>query len=148
MQFTPPNTKVRAANATVQFDQAAFSPNGGPLQVSYPNYANAISSWLGGALTELGLKQVNGFANGVLLGWQYVGTTIDPTASTRSSSETSFLRQAIQKTTNLAMYKSTTVKRVLFSGNKTAIGVEVNSGGTNYQIFANNEVIVSAGTVN
>jgi hypothetical protein len=43
-QFTPPDASKRFPNATAQFNAAAFDPSGGPLQVSYPNYAQPWST--------------------------------------------------------------------------------------------------------
>lgn len=43
VQFTPPNTLLRAPNATAQYNPSAFEVSGGPLQVSYPNYAQPFS---------------------------------------------------------------------------------------------------------
>ncbi|KAL8709487.1 MAG: hypothetical protein Q9220_005729 [cf. Caloplaca sp. 1 TL-2023] len=43
------------------------------------------------------------------------------------------------------VYKSTLAKKILFDSSKQAIGVQVNSGGFEYQIKAYKEVIVSAG---
>ncbi|KAL8731238.1 MAG: hypothetical protein Q9181_004366 [Wetmoreana brouardii] len=45
----------------------------------------------------------------------------------------------------LKVYKSTLAKRILFGDSKQAAGVQVTSGGFEYQIKANKEVIVSAG---
>lgn len=92
------------------------------------------------------MKQLNGFANGFLLGYGYIGNTIDPVSETRSSSETSFLREAILNTNNLIIYKSTLAQKVLFTG-ITAAGIQVNSGGSIYQLSATKEVIISAGAV-
>jgi hypothetical protein len=44
VQFTPPDASKRFPNATTEYNPAAFSPSGGPLQVSYPNYAQAWST--------------------------------------------------------------------------------------------------------
>jgi hypothetical protein len=38
-------------------------------------------------------------------------------------------------------------KQVLFDGNKTATGVVVETGGFNYTLSANKEIILSAGAV-
>lgn len=146
VQFTP-NTAMRPTNASAEYDASVFSPNGGPLQVAYPNWVNAISSWFALGTSEIGLQSLPGFTNGSLLGWSYVANTIDPASQTRSSSESSFLREALTQTTNLALYKSTLAKQILFDQNKRANGVIVDSGGATYQISANKEVIVSAGTV-
>ena len=124
----------------------AFSPSGGPLQVSYPAWVNGISSWFASALSKLGLGEVPSFVDGNLLGYSYIAQT-STTDQVRSSSESSFLQEALAKTTNLQIYKSTTATKILFDSKKQANGVEVNTGGSTYLIKANKEVIVSAGTV-
>jgi choline dehydrogenase-like flavoprotein len=48
---------------------------------------------------------------------------------------------------NLKIYTHTLAKQVLFDGNKTAIGVVVETGGFNYTLSANKEIILSAGAV-
>lgn len=53
----------------------------------------------------------------------------------------------MQKQSNLNVYQQTLAKRIIFDNNKKATGVIVNSGGSNYQLNATKEVIVSAGTV-
>lgn len=73
--------------------------------------------------------------------------TIDPADSTRSSSETSFLQQAIQKGLPLTVYPMTQAMKVQFSSNKTATGVVVRSAGRDYTLSAKREVIVSAGAM-
>lgn len=123
-----------------------FSSSGGPLQVSYPNWANAISSWFALGLNELGLRPLTGFTNGSLIGWSYVANTLDPKFQIRSSSETSFLRDSLLKTTNLALYQSTLAKQIVFQDGK-ATQISLDSRGTAYTIAANKEIIVSAGTV-
>lgn len=145
VQFTPPNEKARPANASAPFDSTSFSSTGGPLQVSYPSWVNAFSSFFGAALKTLGLPELPGFTDGNLLGWAYIAFTLVPT-QVRSTSEESYLRQALLKTDNLNVYKSTVAKKILFNGT-TATGVEVDTGGFTYEIKANKEVIVSAGAV-
>lgn len=108
---------------------------------------NPISSWLGLALTALGLQQLPGLADGNIFGWGYTAFTQDPRTQSRSSSEASYLREALRETTNLVVYKNTIAKRVLFDTEKHATGVTVNSGGVTYQINATREVILSAGAV-
>lgn len=147
VHFRPPNESLRPANASVLYDRSSNDPDGGPLQVSYPNHANAFSSWCALALQELGLKAAKGFLSGTLLGYQYLANTLDRDNQARSSSETSFLRLALQTTTNLNIYKSTLAKRILFDETKKATGVVVNTAGVQYVISANREVIVSAGAV-
>lgn len=115
------------------------------MQVGYSSWVNPISSWLGLAFEELGLKELPSLLSGNLLGWSWLSLTLDPLTQTRSSSE-AFLREALVETTNLAVYKSTLAKKILFD-NAEATGVSVDSGGIDYEISARKEVILSAGVV-
>ena len=144
-KFTPPDASQRPQNATAGFNASDWSPSGGPVQVGYSSWVNPVSSWLGLAFEELGLKELPSLLSGNLLGWSWLSLTLDPVTQTRSSSE-AFLREALVETTNLAVYKSTLAKRILFE-NGEATGVSVNSGGIEYQISARKEVILSAGVV-
>lgn len=147
-QFHPPDNQTsRLHNSTTSYNQSVFSADGGPLQVGYPAWVNPISSWIGLGLTALGLQQLPGLADGNILGWGYTAFTQDPRTQTRSSSEASYLREALRETTNLAVYKNTIAKSVLFDTKKQATGLIVNSGGVTYQINATKEVILSAGAV-
>ncbi|KAH8672149.1 hypothetical protein BGZ60DRAFT_527574 [Tricladium varicosporioides] len=143
-QYTPPNNAVRRTNSTPSIDLKMWSSEGGPLQVSYPNWANPISSWLGKGLTALGLKEMPGFVNGNIFGWTYTAFAMDPISQTRSSSEASYLRSALAET-GIIVYKNTMAKKVLFNANKQAIGAIISTGGLSFQINATREVIVSAG---
>ena len=143
--FTPPNAEQRPQNATAQYNASDWSATGGPLQVSYSSWVNPISSWLGLGFKELGLIELPSLLSGTLLGWSWLTVTLDSLSQTRSSSE-AFLREALQETTNLAVYKSTLAKKIVFE-NGIATCVIVNSGGVTYNISARNEVILSAGVV-
>jgi choline dehydrogenase len=143
--FTPPNKKTRIANATTPYDPSVWS-NSGPVQASYPNWANPISSWIEIGLKALGLKALSGgLADGNIWGYGYPASTIDPAQESRSSSSTSYLREALKTTTNLNVYKNTLAKKVLFDGSKKATGAVVEAGGVEFTLSANREVIVSAG---
>ena len=83
------------------------------------------------------------FVNGKLNGVTFAFRTIDPKDATRSSSETSYLRLAIQET-GLIIYHYTLAKKILFDGNK-ATGVQVESSGLPYTLQAKKEVILAAG---
>lgn len=147
VRFSPPNTSDRADNATIKYDASAYSSTGGPLQVSYPNYANPLSSYLKKALAQLGVPEIPGFSSGTLLGYQYIANSLNYLGQVRSSSETSFLRNAIGDNSHIALYVQTLAKKILFDDQNTATGVQVNSGGATFTITANREVILSAGTV-
>ena len=108
---------------------------------------NGISSWIAKSLVSLNITELPGFTSGKLLGWSYVTETIDSQTQTRSSAETAYLREALTETTNLQIYKATTAKQILFNASKHATGLRVDSGGFEYQISANQEVIVSTGAV-
>lgn len=117
----------------------------GPVHVSFSNWANTFGSWVKLALKELGMEELPDFVSGRLFGYQYASHTIDGETQTRSSSETSYLRGAISKTSQLQVYKSSLAKRILFDSDKRATGVVVDTGGVQYTLMAAKEVIVSAG---
>ena len=144
--FTPANMHLRATNASAAYNTSSFSPDGGPLHVSYPNWANPFSSWVKEGLQYIGIFPAVDFVSGYLSGAQYNMQTIDPTDETRSSSESSYLRLALS-TTNLVIYKNTVADRILFD-DKKASDLLVNTAGTTYRLSADKEIIVSAGTVN
>lgn len=91
VQFTPPDTGLRDPNATTQYDASAFDPAGGPLRVSYANYAQPFSSYLQPAMEEIGVAQAKDFNSGTVMGSQYCSSTINPENENRDSSQTSFL---------------------------------------------------------
>ena len=151
VHFSPPNQGARALNATPLYDASAYSSTGGPLQVSYPNFASPAASWLSLGLSAIGLKQLPGMSSGNLLGWTWISETIDAITQVRSTSESSFLREALQLNDNLLVYRETLAKKVLFDANRKATGVIVEtsglgSGSVTSTIKANEEVIVSSGS--
>lgn len=114
--------------------------------MTYPNWSNALSSWIVKSLSALGLKQIPDFVSGSLMGFQYVAATMESAQQTRSTSESSFLRAGID-TTNMILYPYTLGKQILFDSNKTATGILVSRSGVNFTLTANKEVIVSSGAV-
>ncbi|KAK4565450.1 hypothetical protein LTR86_004067 [Recurvomyces mirabilis] len=145
VQFTPPNKTSHNANTTIKYDLSAWSSDGGPLQVSYPNYIYAVGSWMTQAFAQLGSYTLNGFNSGCLIGSSYTSHTENPADETRSSSQSAFLTLAMQET-DLIVYTHTLTKKVLFNSQKKATGVLAQAGGVNFAISANKEVILSAGT--
>ena len=143
VQFTPPGPK-RAANASANYNGAAFDAAGGPLKVSYANYAGPFSSWMEASLNEIGISKAQDFNSGSLMGAQYCSSTINPANAKRDSSQTSFLDQAAQRP-NLHVFTTSRAKKILFQGTK-ATGVQfTNFLGISSTINARREVIVSAG---
>ena len=147
VHFSIPNATTTPSNVSLPYNASYFSATGGPLQVSFPGYFNAISSWFGYAFSELGFARLPGFSDGRLFGWSYITYTVDPTSHTRSSSETSFLRDALRQTTNLNIYTQTQAKKIILDDCKVATGVLVSTAGVDYTITAAKEVIISAGAV-
>jgi choline dehydrogenase-like flavoprotein len=137
--FTPPGP-TRAANATTRFNPSAFSPAGGPLHVSYANYAGPFSSYMQPALNEIGIPTAEDFNSGKVMGAQYCSSTIDQTTEMRDSSQSSFLNAAATRP-NLRVYQATLAQKILFSASKRAIGVAFPLA----TLTARKEVILSAG---
>jgi choline dehydrogenase len=151
VHYTPPNQALYN-NSTNSQTPDAFSPSGGPLEVSFSNAVNAFGSWCQKAFIALGMKRLDGFNSGELLGSAYATFTIDPRNAHRSSSESSFLQAVLAKGVGPTVYKNTLAQKILFEGsNKRAIGVKVTTAGTfgtpsvNFTLHARNEVILSAG---
>lgn len=144
VQFTPPNTNVRAPNTTVRYNAAAFDPKGGPLSVSYADYAQPFSSWMNLGMQGIGINQADDFSSGALMGGQYCASTIDPSSKLRSSSESSFLSKI--KPPTLTIFTQTLAKKIIFDKDKNAIGVKVQGLlGNIVTLSASKEVIISAG---
>lgn len=137
---------MRAANATPEYNNEAFSPKGGPLHVSYPNYAAPFSSWVQRGLRAIGLADAPDFNSGSLLGSQYASLTIRPSDESRSSAEASFIQSAIKANNpNLKLYPGAMASKIMFDDAKRATGVEVMSGGKPFTLNATKEVILAAG---
>jgi len=67
-----PNSSFRAANASLDYQIASSLRIGGPLQVSWPNFAMPFSSWGLKALLAGGLPRIGGFfSDGDLHGAAY-----------------------------------------------------------------------------
>lgn len=144
--FTAPNVAKRnTSNATVKYDPSVSDTAGGPLQVSYSNWVDVALTWFQRAFTKIGLPISDvGFNSGILTSKAaWVTSTIDPNLGECSSSQTSFLEQAINNT-DIKVYTQAQATKILFQ-DKTATGVSVTTRGVNYVISANREVILSAG---
>ncbi|KAK5947381.1 hypothetical protein PMZ80_001531 [Knufia obscura] len=148
--YTPPDMSKRPANASVPSPSvAAFTDNGGPLEVSYLNYPVPFGSWVQKSFQELRFPTLEDMNSGVLIGAQYVTQVVAPDM-TRSSSQASYLSYALSSNRqNLIIYPRTLAKRIIFDDNLTAMGVAVTSiiGQIPYTISARREVIVSGGAV-
>ncbi|KAI4258800.1 MAG: hypothetical protein L6R42_004894 [Xanthoria sp. 1 TBL-2021] len=144
--LTKPNLEKRhPTNGTVEYNATSFNNSiGGPLQVSWANWANPIGSWGQLALATAGIPPINGFNSGKLIGSTWVTQTLNPINQHRSSSQTSYLNEAIN-TTSIVVYTNTLATKILFDANKTATGVSVQTGGLPYTLHTRHEIILSAG---
>ncbi|OCL09667.1 GMC oxidoreductase [Glonium stellatum] len=142
--LTAPDTSKRNANGTVSYDPSSFDNSlAGPLQVSWPNWASPLSSWVVKGFTAIGINAASDVNSGSLNGSSWVSTTINPSDETRDSSQTSFL-DAAMATTSIKIYQQTMAKKILFK-NRVAYGVLVTTFGITYTISARKEVILLAG---
>lgn len=147
VDLTPPNeAKRNNTNATVLFDPSDYDDEGGPLQVSWVNWVDPTLTWLARVILSLGLTiSPKGFSSGELVGHgAWVPSTIEPEKAQRSTSESSFLREAITET-GIIVYTHTLATKILFDGTQ-AVGVRVNTQGVEYTLSATKEVILTAGT--
>ena len=143
---TPPSDKTTRENATVYYDEIAFSNDTTyhqPLHVSWPNYVKTFSTWTKQALRAVDVSASFSLDHGSLQGSSYPPLTITPQRQHRDSSQTSYLDHAM-KTTDIKVYTRTVARKIEFANN-TATGVHVTTGGRNYTLHAQREVILSAG---
>lgn len=144
VKFTPPNQQKRASNATAKYDPAVFDDNGGPLAVSYADYAQPFSSWMRLGMEAIGIPEAQDFNSGSLMGAQYCASTIDSSNELRSSSESSYLRNIYSP--HLTIYTNTLAKKIMLDEDKTAIGVQTQGFlGNTVTLSATKEIIISAG---
>ncbi|KUJ17548.1 glucose-methanol-choline oxidoreductase [Mollisia scopiformis] len=145
--YTYAKVDLRIRNATVANDTGAFVAGAGPLHVSYPNYANPLGTFYPAAFEELGLSPLPyGVNTGPLIGYAYSTVTENPEDETRSSSQSSFLDFAITHT-NLTIYTKTIVEKILFDNLNLARGVNIKTDNTSFTLFAQKEIILSAGAI-
>ncbi|KAI0867910.1 putative glucose-methanol-choline oxidoreductase [Hypoxylon argillaceum] len=143
VHFVPPNMDARPSNSTPVYDEGVVGQSG-PVSAAYPNWPQAIATWVVEGLKAIGLPVIPGFNSGKLIGQAYATFSIDGETMLRSSSSTAFLQPSLGNT-NLYLYHLTLAKKILFDDDKRATGVVVNTMGAQYTLKANKEVIVSAG---
>ena len=145
-QFTAPDLQKIGPGFDLPYDASAFSPQGGPLQVSFTNYQQPVSPFLAKGMKAISIKEQDGFNSRILNRYATTTVTVDPKSEIRSSSEESFLQTALMKTA-MKVYQHTVTEKILFDTTKRAKGVSVVTDGETYTLSAGKEIIVSAGTV-
>ncbi|KAF3044427.1 hypothetical protein E8E12_010550 [Didymella heteroderae] len=147
MKLIPNVANRTTEEGSAVYDADAYGASGSnsqPLYVSYPNYINPLSQYAAAAFQAIGLKQIPGFASGILNGFGWWQFTIDGRTGLRSSAESSFLAKAFSRP-GLTSYINAQARSIIFENN-TAIGVNVTNYGVRpFTISARKEVIVSAG---
>ncbi|KAK0611639.1 GMC oxidoreductase-domain-containing protein [Immersiella caudata] len=83
LQKRPVHTAIQHSLASTEPNTAAFSPAGGPLQVSFANYAQPFSTWVEPAINSVGIAPIADFNSGSLLGAQYCSSAIRPNTQTQ-----------------------------------------------------------------
>lgn len=143
--LTAPDYTKRNTNATVVYNAAAFDNSlDGPLQVSWPNLGSPLSTWVEIGMAAVGVLPGADLNSGVLNGSSWASTSIDPSNESRSSSQTSFLTNAMANT-GIKVYLHTMAKKIVFKNTNVASGVQVETLGIPYTLTARKEVILSAG---
>ncbi|KAF9817625.1 hypothetical protein SFRURICE_014764 [Spodoptera frugiperda] len=120
-----------------------YHGTGGAIEVSGAHYPGSPNSKLMQAFQELGFAAVDDMTYPYKIGVGKFSHTIR--AGRRDSSLTAMLNKV--KSGKLHVKKNTFATRILFEGNK-AVGVRADSDGRDLFVYANNEVIISAGTFN
>lgn len=140
-----PDPSKRYENSTVVVNASSLLPPGGPLHVSWPNFVSILYTF-GNVFARAAGLPINRDAmlGGSIIGGAWVPGTINPDDAHRSSSQTSFLDNAID-TTSLKIYIQTLATKIVFKNN-TASGVLCDAGGLTFLLSASREVILSAGT--
>ena len=143
MNFTPPDSATRFANATPMYNPAD-TVTGGPLSITFATWSEAWSTWVAKGMAAIGIQKTDALLNGKLNGSTWQVHTINHTNSFRASAERAFLRPYLGRT-NLYVFSHTFAERIIFDEAKDATGVEVTAGNKTFILQANKEVIVSTG---
>lgn len=79
LSFTAPDNAKRGLNATPHYDVRTLGAGGQTSDITFPNYAQSISTWIEKGLDAIGVKPINDFTRGRLLGSAYNIATINHT---------------------------------------------------------------------
>ncbi|GKZ89298.1 hypothetical protein AnigIFM59636_011027 [Aspergillus niger] len=152
-KFTPPNNTARPSNATPDYESSQIvGSTPGPLELTFPKYAQAFGSWVKLGLNELkaGINRV--FVEGDIKGASWILNMIDSQTGNRATTYTAFL-EPTQKddTSKIDVYVETLAERTLSNtppgSDPVTIGVLVKRWGMRFPIFAGKEVILAGGPI-
>jgi len=117
---------------------------GGPLHVTINKQVNPICVAAVEACQEIGLPYTEDCNGENILGANYNQVTVTPEGQ-RCSTAVAFLHPALKRG-NLKAYASANVHKILFEGTR-AVGVRYEREGETHEVYANREIIISAGAV-
>ncbi|KKA20115.1 Glucose oxidase [Rasamsonia emersonii CBS 393.64] len=148
--FTAPNQTQRAAGASYN---PAYHGVTGPLHVGFIEMQpNNLSSILNQTYQALGVPWTEDVNGGKMRGYNFFPSTVDDAADVREDAARAYY-YPFESRPNLRVMLNTLANRIVWKnetsgGNVTADGVEVTPlNGTVCRIQANNEVILSAGSL-
>lgn len=146
--FTALNQTQRAAGASYN---PAYHGLTGPLHVGFTEMQpNNLSSILNETFRALGIPWTEDVNGGKMRGYTFFPLTIDDAADVREDAARAYY-YPFESRPNLKVMLNTLANRIVWKnetgGNITADGVEVTLNGTVCRIQANNEVILSAGSL-
>ncbi|KAL4744592.1 hypothetical protein BDW72DRAFT_199442 [Aspergillus terricola var. indicus] len=151
VRFTPARAGTRYVNATPAYDPAEVG-HAGALDVTYPPYTYAWTTWLAVMLEAAGMQAENTFIDGNLNGSAWHMSATNQSTGMRSSAATAYLRPVLGRR-NLVIFHETLAERILFRDGNVASGVLVSSsskwdsrsGNSTFTLQARREVIVAGG---
>jgi choline dehydrogenase len=148
IKYTPANNNLRAKNATVpQAKLESYNANGGPVEVTFANWANPVASYAAAGWKALGLPVLQDLTSGTLIGNQYSPSHQTAGDQSRSTSE-SFLDYAVNSgRSNLFLFTKSTAARVTFDNQKNARSVIAKSNGVVFELSARKEIVLAAGVM-
>ncbi|KAK3335202.1 hypothetical protein B0T19DRAFT_470508 [Cercophora scortea] len=144
----PPASALGVAGQTYQHDDTHNNDNNGPVQVSYSEGYNHVNEAWMKTFADLGLQGTTDPRSGTTLGAFQNAASIDPATKTRSYAATAYYPRSVAQRPNLIVLTSTIVRKILFTNNTIATGIELTtSQGETLIATATSEVILAAGAL-
>ena len=148
--FTPPSVETKEL-LNIDYINEGLHGKSGPVPVTIPDvYGPFQQSWAK-TLDKLGWCNTDDPIEGEKLGTFACGLTIDPETKTRGYAASAYYSSEVAKRRNLEVLTETFVEKILTqnaNGSVEATGVRVvTKDGTQHDIMARKEVVLSAGTI-
>ncbi|KAK1216812.1 hypothetical protein PQX77_020545 [Marasmius sp. AFHP31] len=122
---------------------------GGPIRVGYPGFMFSTVGDFNTALKQAGITTNSDPYSGKTWGGFVARSFIDSSSWTRSYSRSAYIDGGADSRPNLSILVKSTVTKIVFDSNHTAVGVEYaeTRDGERHSVRVNREVILSAGAV-